>query len=964
MFARSPRRATAIFSLFFLIAGAIAIYWYFAAGAPKTLHLAAREAERDKGPLPGHLLLRELARQAVLIAGRDQLGLSTRDMTLREDVPPNVEGKAISLDVLTNARPGRNLRVRVFPYGAPEAELAPLFDGKLDQQPLPDKVTNYVYYVEELEALSRNELVEVLRMQGFQGDSLAWKSDVSISEQVERWLLEMNFFSQFAALRALHAQERSGGQSPSTLGAIVRAYANLALLTSFHWNASSQVFAARSLLYAQRLIVLDERSGWAMRHRAYALALFGLHAAALEDLAAAGNATSAKDPGRANGTCAWEPLIDAYCRYDRKVLEQPFDGELRELVAVINFLIVENSQSESLTLSVGARSAEVVPECYMINAGMGRFKGVSNRHQTTVAGPAVLQESLNRRLKAMPELPDEVAAQLVEQPAGEARDPAFPDPRARIAIERALLESGAQAADKAEPSWQVLGRLLEDLTFVHAYNRLEFFRYGLSVPIDSFRDAHHAALELVGDYPYKAAIEQMVLDKRLDDERIRQLCATMPLVDVGIFLYPFAGRVWYQPYPNDEKFGIHLWNLLTSHAEDTAPKLERIIALSGGEQLPEVMRLRQVSPHSPHGVALTLSKGFKVKPDQMRTWEKDFAGNPTVLRALANRYLEMKSFEDAERCARQYLKETPEQSAYDLLANIYKSQNKVDRWKEVLEESLKSEDFSLSHARTRVKLAEFHMERGEFDQALPYARAAADTGAAWAMMCAAECYEGLKKWDEAEQMMQATAQRYDSEAFVWYYWCRRTGHGNVMAAQAFALEEVARLTGGARPGNLIVLGHLYLLMGDPERSLEEFGAGIVKGHPYCLLHAAILAQQRGDITARDAALVDAVERGPTYLVSNIEPATDMIAVANWLLGAVRQPAGQDPPIDKLTKTIEPFPPSSAAAAGYFVGRYFQLVGNDKLARTFYQRSLDSRDYSHACYALSGLYLREMNEAAK
>ena len=38
----------------------------------------------------------------------------------------------------------------------------------------------------------------------------------------------------------------------------------------------------------------------------------------------------------------------------------------------------------------------------------------------------------------------------------------------------------------------------------------------------------------------------------------------MPLVDVGLFLYPFAARVWDQPYARGDKFGVHVWNLLTS----------------------------------------------------------------------------------------------------------------------------------------------------------------------------------------------------------------------------------------------------------------------------------------------------------------------------------------------------------------------------------------------------------------
>ena len=44
------------------------------------------------------LLVRELARQAVLIAGRDELGLETRDQTLREPFPADA-GREIEIHV-------------------------------------------------------------------------------------------------------------------------------------------------------------------------------------------------------------------------------------------------------------------------------------------------------------------------------------------------------------------------------------------------------------------------------------------------------------------------------------------------------------------------------------------------------------------------------------------------------------------------------------------------------------------------------------------------------------------------------------------------------------------------------------------------------------------------------------------------------------------------------------------------
>ena len=51
------------------------------------------------------------------------------------------------------------------------------------------------------------------------------------SELAGRLLTEMNFVSQFAALRELHRANRLNGESADGLAALARGYANLGLLS-------------------------------------------------------------------------------------------------------------------------------------------------------------------------------------------------------------------------------------------------------------------------------------------------------------------------------------------------------------------------------------------------------------------------------------------------------------------------------------------------------------------------------------------------------------------------------------------------------------------------------------------------------------------------------------------------------------------------------------------------------------
>jgi hypothetical protein len=131
----------------------------------------------------------------------------------------------------------------------------------------------------------------------------------------------MTLEGQFHALRELHALATRQGESPWVLAGLARASANLGALTEFHWSPAHKVYKARALLYAQRLLARQPREPWSYWHRAYALALTGLHRDALEDLARATQllADAARQgPGdpRLRQAPAWVGPVEALCRFD------------------------------------------------------------------------------------------------------------------------------------------------------------------------------------------------------------------------------------------------------------------------------------------------------------------------------------------------------------------------------------------------------------------------------------------------------------------------------------------------------------------------------------------------------------------------------------------------------------------------------------------------------------------------
>ena len=256
-------------------------------------------------------LMRELGRQALLIAARDELGLSTRDETLGEVFPESVTQAKQDVYVAVRSRHDGDVRLQLWLASKPE-ELLPT--PKLKKYD-PRSILNQA---EKLEVNSRGDLCDKLRSLGF-GDKIAPPNEMNRPPHtIEDQLLEMIFVSQFAAVRAAHLAIAEQGQSRAWLGVLARGYANLSLLTEHHWKCDTEVFAARALLYAERLVAANPDDSFACAHRAYVRTIVGLHAAALEDVKRIKDIRSkhADQPALPN----WYELIEPYCTFKREAL--------------------------------------------------------------------------------------------------------------------------------------------------------------------------------------------------------------------------------------------------------------------------------------------------------------------------------------------------------------------------------------------------------------------------------------------------------------------------------------------------------------------------------------------------------------------------------------------------------------------------------------------------------------------
>ncbi|MBA3312521.1 MAG: hypothetical protein H0T47_04400 [Planctomycetaceae bacterium] len=260
--------------------------------------VALRPAIAAKGGYEG-LLIRELGRQAVLIAARDEMGLRTRDVLLREILPDADFEKLRALDAHVISPPDGNMFVGIVRSGGAweDIDFYKIPPGGEDENRI-------AYVARQAEAASRDELVKRLTGIGFKTRKAAVSSEArspgkgrfsTYEEPSPKVVERMDLVSQYGAARAWHETIRTHGETPERLAGLVRAYTNLGVLTSHHWSASQKTYQARSLLYAERLLRLTGETSSSLRWRAYARAFLGLPTLALSDMDAADTVADQKD---------------------------------------------------------------------------------------------------------------------------------------------------------------------------------------------------------------------------------------------------------------------------------------------------------------------------------------------------------------------------------------------------------------------------------------------------------------------------------------------------------------------------------------------------------------------------------------------------------------------------------------------------------------------------------------------
>ena len=486
----------------------------------------------------------------------------------------------------------------------------------------------------------------------------------------------------------------------------------------------------------------DPNGSHGLWHRAFAEALIGRHAEAQADI------TSARERAKAESkpNPAWADLIEAYAGYDITRMNVA-PGPLAPLAALLRLIVVEYPVMEDLTLLAARDVLALAPDCYRAHDAMCHVGGISNLHQATTAGPEILARTLPEKLLAIQALPAAVKEHLAN---AEGDDPA---------IGKRLIQAGEPGTDAGEPSWAALGGLIRETRFVQVFRRLHFMRLAWSVPVDEF---WAASVSSVADHPYRPYLETIVGSRRGTNPSLAQVIEHLDLANLELSSYPMLAAIFKSRHPQK----LVPWEFAVRHLDYNAHDLCAVVEYSdGAARAAHAETLLKFSPQSPYAKATLIENYWERAKPHIAEWERDANKSPAILAALARRYSELGRYDKAEGPLLRYIRFSPDYWAYDRLAKNYKERGDLGHWQSTLEEFLaKTEDHGLSHAGANVQLADHFMELKRWELARPFAEAAAQSGAAWAMVCAERCAEGREDWPEAERTThEPSHERYPEE---------------------------------------------------------------------------------------------------------------------------------------------------------------------------------------------------------
>ena len=381
----------------------------------------ARKADLNAWPIEvrNNILIRELMRQALFMAERDDRGLPTRDVTLGESPQEAREGVR-GLMAHAFLRDLDGVQVQLFrdaamaADGEPVPEVHPVPDGE-PADPVPGAHPERGSGQDRSRgaggtggAVFARGVRGARQRAGRAAAGGGGGRPVGIGTEVERRLGEMNFISQYAAVRAgtmpcaavdRHPRRwgrwcagmRTSGSSRASIGRRRRRRSmRAACCTPSGWCARRGMGAKPAL-------------GRALRHRAYAAAVAGLQGPAWRTWSGRTRLIRWRMPAQPGG---WR--CSARIAGSNRASCGGGGARRRMRRWRCSWLPDGRAGRPERDPGYGQVALSASPDCLRVVDAMSAVSGVSANHVLTEAAPTVLAGSIVGRLVAIPDLPASV----------------------------------------------------------------------------------------------------------------------------------------------------------------------------------------------------------------------------------------------------------------------------------------------------------------------------------------------------------------------------------------------------------------------------------------------------------------------------------------------------------------------------------------------------------------------------
>ncbi len=874
-------------------------------GTAKTRRALALSTEflpyqKFDGAIAGQLV-REIGRQAILIAAREELGVATRDQTLGELDTMSTSAEVVRLLPQIRSHWSAPTQLSLLPVDA-QGKVAGDTVWQTTIPPGNLSIPNlYPTLAKVWEEASRKELVAGLRRAGLHRSTPPSKRANKPSDKAQKLLGEMNFISQYHAVRLAHQALIAGGASAEWLEVLARGYAHLCSLTAHHWTSGQEAFAARALLYTERCGALggqERRTNWL---RAYVLAIIGAHGAALSQVESLGE-PSDDDPH-------WSLVIEPFCRFEREKLGAVGE-EHQDLEQLTNWLAVCLGYFYDTAPSfhdVAQKCLQDSPDAYGVYRLLVMLNpSLSDQRFGAFAGPPALAQFAPAKLLKIDDLPDSLQRQLprdIEQlrelwrglpdplpeileseiiatqqeltqklPDPLPGDPFTPLPR--FIIEK-LREAKQSDGERLEPSWAMLADLVEEEQFVMAASYCHAIRNAVE---SSHKEAVDGLLPLIEGHPYRAFIATYALSREESRDGSIKLLADLEIPEPRHNMGHMLRRAAIVPTNTNQTLGyIASWEALNTYDYRLPSMHEEITEgaetwwehLSTRHKTDYITFYRTVSPHCPHWLRVTFYHTPRPTLEQLEEWAPHAKKDSFSCRSMGGFFMNLGMNDKAIEWHETAYKMEPDYTSTVELAELYRSTGHADKWLPTLERFLnEEEERGLDHSNVHRYIATTYMEKDfDFERAKPHAVRAAQSYSAGGLASAVEACEGLAEWEEADRWAREVSRNYPSYSGQrWYFFRRRTGRGEPGEARPYMTQYLAV----QRAEDVADDTAAYqLLEGDKKKALELFQQlGAEKNEVYWYLLAALIADDLKEHETRNRALTAARNISTNYVAQS------------------------------------------------------------------------------------------------